>query len=60
VHGIDVANTDDNNQDRILVGGGVIKRNILWSLQAEEIVSEGFLQGSDGWTGFTSTVSCKT
>ena len=29
VHGIDVANTDDNNQERILVGGGVIKRNIL-------------------------------
>ena len=28
VHGVDVANTDDNNQERILVGGGVIKWNI--------------------------------
>jgi hypothetical protein len=29
VHGIDVANTDDNNQECILVGGGAIKWNIL-------------------------------
>jgi hypothetical protein len=29
VLGIDVANTDDNNQERILVGGDVIKWNIL-------------------------------
>ena len=29
VLGIDVANTDDNNQDRIPVGGDVIKWNIL-------------------------------
>jgi len=29
VHGIDVANTDDDNQECIPVGGGVRKRNIL-------------------------------
>jgi hypothetical protein len=60
VHGIDVANTDDNNQECIPVGGSVRKWNILQSLQTEEIVSEGFLQVSDGWIGFTSTIACKT
>ena len=29
VHGIDVTNTDDNYQECIPVGGGIIKRNIL-------------------------------
>jgi hypothetical protein len=51
---------DENYQNFIPVGGFIIKRNIVYTLQAEEIVSEGSLQVSDGWTGFTSTIACKT